>query len=148
MYSLAMSSEYIYAACSTFILKLDHEGNTVEKITVDKSTYSVAVNKQQEIISASCSTNKVSVRSQCGKKMYSYSHENLWYPYGLDVSFCGNIFVYGQTSNNIHVLTPKAELLKIFEIICPRCIRFKENSYICFVGSKKNKTKVWDFVPT
>ena len=149
VYSLAMPSEYVYAACSTFILKLDREGNTVEKITVDKFTNSVAVNKHQEIISSSCSTDEVSVRSQCGKKMYSYSHENLQYPYGLDVTFCGNIFVCGQTSNNIHVLTPTAELLKIFEFACPRCIRFKENSYICFVGSsKKNKTKVWNFVPT
>ena len=148
MYSLAVSSEYIYAACSSFILKLDQEGNTVAKITVDKSTYSVAVNKQQEIISSSCETNKVSVMSQCGKKMYSYSHDNLQYPYGLDVSFCGNIFVCGQTSNNIHMLTPTAELLKVFEIASPMCIRFKENSYICFVGSKGNKTKIWDFVPT
>ncbi|XP_078320301.1 uncharacterized protein LOC111114055 [Crassostrea virginica] len=148
IYSFAVSSEYVYAACSTFILKLDHEGNTVEKIIVDTSTYSVAVNKQQEIISSSCETHKLSVRSQCGKKMYSYSHEKLRYPYGLDVSFCGNIFVCEQTSNNIHVLTPTAELLKVFEIASPRCIRFKENSYICFVGSKGNKTKIWDFVPT
>ena len=148
VYSLAMSSEYIYAACLEFILKLDHEGNNVEKIRVDKLTYSVAINRQQEIISSSCETHEVSVRSQCGKKMYSYSHENLQYPYGLDVTFCGSIFVCGQLSNNIHVLTPKAELLKIFEIVCPRCIRFKENSYICFVGSKENKTKVWNFVPT
>ena len=115
---------------------------------VDTATYSVAVNEQQEIISSSCETNKISVMSQCGKKIYSYSHENLLYPYGLDVSFCGNIFVCGQTSNNIHVLTPTAELLKVLEIDCPRCIRFKENSYICFVCSKGNKTKVWDFVPT
>lgn len=49
-----------------------------------------------------------------GEKLHSYSHAKLKYPYGLDVNFSGNIFVVGQESKSIHVLTPKAELLKIF----------------------------------
>nr|XP_022305488.1 E3 ubiquitin-protein ligase TRIM31-like [Crassostrea virginica] len=40
------------------------EGNTVEQIAVDKDTYSVAVNKQEEIISSSCDTHQVTVRNQ------------------------------------------------------------------------------------
>ena len=144
---MAKSSEFIYAACSTFILKLDHEGNTVEQIAVDNCTYSVAVNKRQEIISSSCSTHKVTVMNQPGVRIYSYSHENLRHPYGLDVNFSGKIFVAGQWSNNIHVLTPKAELLRIFEVARPRCIKFKENSYTCIVGSVSATTKVYEFLP-
>ncbi|XP_078320303.1 uncharacterized protein LOC144621324 [Crassostrea virginica] len=147
VYHLAISSEFIYVACSTFILKLDHKGNTVGKITVDSLTYSVAVNKQQEIISSSCSTDNVTVMNQAGLRMYSYSHENLKYPFSLHVNISGNIFVAGETSNNIHVLTPSAELLKIFEVASPRCIRFKENSYICIVGSNKGTSKVYEFLP-
>lgn len=79
-----------------------------------------------------------------GKKMYSYSHEKLQYPHGLNVNFSGNIFVAGQWSNNIHVLTPRAELLKIFDVDSPRFIRFKENSYVCLVGCD-NSTKVYEF---
>nr|XP_022310333.1 E3 ubiquitin/ISG15 ligase TRIM25-like [Crassostrea virginica] len=104
IYHLTKSTEFIYAACSDFILKLDQEGNIVEQIAVDKHTFSVAVNKRQEIISSSCHTNQVTVRNQSGAKLHSYSHENLKYPYSLDVNFSGNIFVAGHSSNNIHVL--------------------------------------------
>ena len=119
-----MSSEFLYAACSNCILKLNHEGNTVKKISVETSTYSVAVNKKEEIISSSCKTNPVTVMDQSGTKLYSYSHENLRNPHSLDVNFSGYIFVAGLTSNNIHVLTPTAELLRIFEFTSPKCIRF------------------------
>ena len=137
----------MYAACSDFILKLDHEGNTVKKIPVDTSTYSVVVNKQEEIISCSSYTHKVTVMNQSGTKLHSYSREKLKFPVSLDVNFSGCIFVTGQLSNNIHVLTPTAELLRIFEVVSPRCIRFKEDSYMCIVGSTKDATKVYEFVP-
>nr|XP_022306579.1 protein PML-like [Crassostrea virginica]XP_022306580.1 protein PML-like [Crassostrea virginica] len=147
VYQLAISPEFMYAACSNFILKLDHEGNTVKNISVDRLTYSVAVNKQEEIISSSYYTNQVTVMNQSGTKLHSYSHENLRNPYSLDVNFSGYIFVAGYGSNNIHVLTPTAELLRIFEVVSPRCIRFKENSYMCIVGSNEGPTKVYEFVP-
>lgn len=84
--------------------------------------------------------------SSCGEKMYTYSHKKLKYPHGLDVNFTGNIFVAGRDSRNIHVLTPKAELLKIFAIESrPTCIKFKENSNVCFVGSDEKTTKVYTF---
>ena len=147
VYQLAISSEFMYAACSSFILKLDHEGNTVKKIPVDKFTHSVAVNKQEEIISSSLKTNQVTVMNQSGTKQHSYSHENLKNPFSLDVNFSGYIFVAGEWSNNIHVLTPTAELLRIFEVELPKCIRFKENSYMFIVGSSVGPTKVYEFLP-
>ena len=146
VFQLAISSEFMYAACSNFILKLDHEGNTVKNISVDSWTYSVAVNKQEEIISSSCKTHKVAVMNQSGAELHSYSHGNLRYPSSLDVNFSGCIFVAGQHSHNIHVLTPAAELLKIFEVVSPRRIRFKENSFMCIVGSNEGPTKVYEFV--
>lgn len=79
-------------------------------------------------------------------KIYSYFHEKLRHPRGLDVNFSGNIFVAGQGSINIHVLTPSAELLKMFNVASPKCIKFKENSYMCFVGSLLNSTtQVYEF---
>lgn len=47
-------------------------------------------------------------------------------------------------SNNMHVLTPRAELLKVFDIASPRFIRFKKKSYVCLVVSD-NRTKVYVF---
>nr|XP_022306577.1 uncharacterized protein LOC111112968 isoform X2 [Crassostrea virginica]XP_022306578.1 uncharacterized protein LOC111112968 isoform X2 [Crassostrea virginica] len=147
VFQLAISPEFMYAACSNFILKLDHEGNTVKKIPVDTSTYSVVVNKQKEIISCSSYTHKVTVMNQSGAKLNLYSHENLRNPISLDVNFSGCIFVAGQRSNNIHVLTPTTELLRIFEVASPNCIRLNENSYMCIVGSNEGPTKVYEFVP-
>ncbi|XP_052707666.1 E3 ubiquitin-protein ligase TRIM39-like [Crassostrea angulata] len=142
---LAVTSGYVYAACSSFIVKFDLEGNIVQRYDeVEDWTYSVAVNNRDEIISSSCLTQHVTVMENSGKKMYSYSHEKLINPRGLNVNFSRNIFVAGQWSQNIHVLTPKAELLKIFDVASPRFIRFKENSYVCLVGSG-NSTKVYEF---
>lgn len=56
-----------------------------------------------------------------------------------------NIFVAGRDSNNIHILTPKAELLKIFEVESPRYIKFKEHTNMRFVGSFVKTTKVYEF---
>lgn len=145
VYSLAISPEFVYVACSNCIVRFGSEHKTVKKFTVDMCTFSVAINKSNEIISSSCSTHKVTVMDDSGEKLHSYSHAKLKYPYGLDVNFSGNIFVVGQKSKNIHVLTPKAELLKIFEVESPRCIKFKENSNVCFVGSEEGTTKVYEF---
>lgn len=95
--------------------------------------------------------------SSSDEKMYTYSSSyygyyglvrQLRYPRGLDVNFTGNIFVAGKDSCNIHVLTPKAELLKIFAIDSgspPTSIKLKENSNVCFVGSCEATTKVYEF---
>lgn len=145
MYQLAISSGFVYAACSDFIVKFDSEGNIVKRYKVDRKTKSVTINKSGEIISSSCSTNIITIIDNSGEKLHSYFHAKLKYPYGLDVNFSGNIFVAGRDSNNIHVLTPQAELLKICEVESPMCIKFKDDSNVCFVGSYKNTTKVFEF---
>lgn len=145
VYSLAVSSGFVYAACSDLILKFDSKGNVVQQYKVDKCTFSVAINNKNEVISSNCEKHNVTVMDTSGKKMYLYTHEKLIYPYGLDVNFSGEIFVAGNGSNNIHVLTPTAELLKIYEVESPRSIKFKENSYMCFVGSETRTTKVYEF---
>lgn len=145
VYQLAVTSGYVYAACSDFIVKFDSEGNVVQRYDgVENSTYSVTVNNRDEIISSGSWTNRVIVMDSSGKKIYSYSHEKLRYPRGLNVNFSGNIFVAGLLSNNIHVLTPRAELMNILNIVSPSFIRFKEKSYVCLVGSG-NSTKVYEF---
>lgn len=145
VYQLAVTSGYVYAACSSFIVKFDLEGNIVQRYDeVENWTYSVAVNNRDEIISSGSWSNRVTVMDSFGKKIYSYSHEKLGHPRGLNVNFSGNIFVAGLFSNNIHVLTPRAELMNIFDVASPSFIRFKENSYVCLVGSG-NSTKVYEF---
>lgn len=160
VYGLAISKEFLYAACSEVIIKYDHIGCIVQRYSVNKNTFSVATNNNNEIISSSCDTHKVTVMSSSGEKLYTHSNmytgecsiliacRRLRYPQGLDVNFTGNIFVAGKGSYNIHVLTPKAELLKIFAIDSespPISIKLKENSNVCFVGFCETTTKVYEF---
>lgn len=89
--------------------------------------------------------------------MYTYptsyfASKTLRYPQGLDVNFTGkfniHVFVAGKYSRNVHVLTPKAELLKIFAIDSespPISIKLKENSNVCYVGFCETTTKVYEF---
>lgn len=85
------------------------------------------------------------VMDNFGKKMYLYIYEKLIYLYGLDVNFFGEIFVVGNSSNNIYVLIFIVELLKIYEVELLRCIKFKENLYVCFVGFEIKIIKVYEF---
>lgn len=85
------------------------------------------------------------VMDNFGKRMYLYIYEKLIYLYGLDVNFLGEIFVVGEKSNNIYVLIFIVELLKIYEVELLRCIKFKENLYVCFVGFEIKIIKVYEF---
>lgn len=146
VYQLAVSSGFVYAACSDVIVKFDSDGNVVQRYNgIDIWTYSVAINKRDDIISSSCLSDRVTVMDNSGVKLYSYSHEDLEKPISLDVNFSGNIFVAGQRSNNIHLLTTNAELLKIFVVASPRFIKLKTNSYVCLIGSENSTTKVYEF---
>lgn len=85
------------------------------------------------------------VMDNFGKKMYLYIYEKLKFLYGLDVNFFGEIFVVGKQSNNIYVLIFIVELLKIYEVELLKCIKFKENLYVCFVGFEIKIIKVYEF---
>lgn len=43
VYSLAISSRFVYAACLDFIVKFDSEGNVVKRYKVEENTMSVTV---------------------------------------------------------------------------------------------------------
>lgn len=105
----------------------------------------MVINNKNEVISFSCDKNNVMVMDNFGKGMYLYSYEKLIYLYGLDVNFIGEIFVVGKYSNNIYVLIFIVELLKIYEVKLLRCIIFKENLYVCFVGFEIKIIKVYEF---
>lgn len=67
-YSLAISEKFVYVACSEVIIKYDHTGRTVQQYPVNKNTFSVATNNNNEKISSSCDTHIVTVMSSSGKK--------------------------------------------------------------------------------
>lgn len=137
VYSLAISSGFVYAACLDFIVKFDSEGNIVKRYKVEENTMSVTVNTSNEIISSSCKTDNVIVINNSGEKLHSYFHAKLKYPCGLEVNLSRNIFVAGGVVAVIHFPMHKKIL----------CISFvlKRTSVSCvhvILGSNMSKCEI------
>lgn len=145
VYSLVVLLEFVYVVCLNCIVRFGFEEKIVKMFIVDNCIFFVVINKLNEIISFSCSIYKVIVMDDFGEKLYLYFYVKFKYLYGFDVNFFGNIFVVGKESKNVYVLIFKVELLKIFEVELLRCIKFKENFNVCFVGFGEGIIKVYEF---
>ncbi|KAK3604071.1 hypothetical protein CHS0354_014377 [Potamilus streckersoni] len=66
-----------------------------------------------------------------GKTLFTYSPDNLQNPFGVAVDRYDNIYVLGNSSNNIHQLAPDGSVQQIVNIGVPRYPRT-----ICFHKSK------------
>lgn len=75
--------------------------------------------------------------------MFTYHHRELIDVYGLAVDRYGFIFVNGQKSDIIHILSEDGELLKMLEFKSPQCIKFEENSSKFFVVSSEGVVKIF-----
>lgn len=145
-FGVTYMSEFLYVACDDVIIKMNCYGDFVCDFQTEKETYSVAVNKKNHIVSSSCSSHSVLAIDEYGQRLFQYKHPDLKYPYGLDVDSEGYIFVAGRDSNNIHILSPTGELIKILPALKPKCIKFRKDSRVCLIGSEKAcKTKLCDF---
>ncbi|XP_061169477.1 E3 ubiquitin-protein ligase Midline-1-like [Saccostrea echinata] len=145
-FGITCRSGFIYVACGTFILKMDTVGNVISNLKTEEKTHSVALNRNNHIISSSCSSHSVTSMNEIGERFFRYTHPDLKYPYGLDVDYEGYIYVCGRDSNNIYVLLPSGELLQILKTSKPNCIKFKKDSRVCFIGSYKScSTKICEF---
>lgn len=72
-----------------------------------------------------------------GNEIWTYKHDELKGSYGLDKDPQNNIYVAGMKSNNIHILSNEGSLLRILGgFNNPTCIKFKINSFNCFVVSQ------------
>lgn len=145
-FGVTYMSEFLYVACDDVIIKMNCYGDFVCDFQTEKETYSVAVNKKNHIVSSSCSSHSVLAIDEYGQRLFQYKHPDLKYPYGLDVDSEGYIFVAGRDSNNIHILSPTGELIKILPALKPKCIKFRKDSRVCLIGSEKAcKTKLCEF---
>lgn len=145
-FGVTYMSEFLYVACDDVIIKMNCYGDFVCDFQTEKETYSVAVNKKNHIVSSSCSSHSVLAIDEYGQRLFQYKHPDLKYPYGLDVDSEGYIFVAGRDSNNIHILSPMGELIKILPALKPKCIKFRKDSRVCLIGSEKAcKTKLCEF---
>lgn len=80
-----------------------------------------------------------------GNILFTYNHEELKNPYGLTTDGKGNIFVNGNTSNNIHILSREGKLLRIVTgVKSPTCIKFQNAINRFFVGTSTGDIKVFE----
>lgn len=69
--------------------------------------------------------------------MFKYKYLEFKYFYGLDMDLEGYIFVVGRDSNNIYIFFLIGELIKIILVFKLKCIKFRKDFRVCFIGSEK-----------
>lgn len=78
-----------------------------------------------------------------GRELWQYEHSELKRPWGLTKDFVENIYIAGNFSNNIHMLSSAGYALKIFEQIPlpSRMILRKESNDEFYVVSASTSVK-------
>uniref|UniRef100_A0A8W8I4Q2 Tripartite motif-containing protein 56 n=2 Tax=Magallana gigas TaxID=29159 RepID=A0A8W8I4Q2_MAGGI len=111
------------------------------------SIYDVAIDDDNNVIYSSHSQHIVKKQGiVTGNILFTYNHEELKNPYGLTTDGKGNIFVNGNNSNNIHILSGEGKLLRIVTgVKSPTCIKFQNAINRFFVGTLTGDIKIFEF---
>ncbi|XP_062574359.1 uncharacterized protein LOC134236214 [Saccostrea cucullata] len=119
-----------------------------QRISSDlSSVYDVAMDAEENIIYSSYNQYIVRKQDKTGYVLFSYTHEKLQRPYGLTLDKFENIYVNGKDSNNIHILSPAGEQLRILEgVQQPQCIKFQVDGNKFFVGEEDGRVKIFEFI--
>ncbi|KAK3611290.1 hypothetical protein CHS0354_004936 [Potamilus streckersoni] len=81
----------------------------------------IAVNSSNTLVYVTVSnTNSLHCFNMKGRKMYTYSPDNLKWPYGVAVDREDNIYVVGHDSHNIHQLSPEGCLIQVITTGVPQ----------------------------
>ncbi|KAL3891411.1 hypothetical protein ACJMK2_003673 [Sinanodonta woodiana] len=81
-----------------------------------------------------------------GKKLFTYSPNNLRYPMGVDVDRYDNIYILGKDSNNLHQLSPDGTIQQVVNIGVPRypmAICIHQSKGIIIVTSSDERRKLY-----
>lgn len=142
---IAKFQEYLYVTRPTSIIKLDKQGNILKTYPTRKWTYSVTVTGSGDIVHCHYGGNSVTAMHDDGQTLWVYKHPQLIGPVSVTVDFLDNIYVAGEQSNNIHILSGKGKLLRILsDVPKPFCMRFKEGSLSFLVVTNGNCVKVYN----
>ena len=109
----------------------------------------VALDDENNVIYSIQSQHIVRKQSKVGNVLFSYTHEKLKSPNGLDVNRNGEIFVGGNSSNNVHILSKNGKLLRILEgVNHPTWVKYRDDTKQLFVMEADSKIKVLEFTPS
>ncbi|KAL3891403.1 hypothetical protein ACJMK2_003665 [Sinanodonta woodiana] len=118
------------------------------------STYNhnncLAVNNMKTRVYVSmCDLNSLLCFDMKGTKLFTYSPDNLRFPNGVAVDIYDNIYVLGNSSDNIHQLSPDGSVQQVVNTGVPRypkaiCIHQSKNILI-ITNISEEKTKLHMF---
>lgn len=79
--------------------------------------------------------------------LFKYTHKELNKPFGLTVDGHGNIFVNGNDTNNIHIVSNDGKIIRILEgVQNPTYIKFLRGTYRFLVGECGGRVKVFELL--
>jgi hypothetical protein len=109
-------------------------------------TDDVAVDNEESVIYSSHNRSTVRKVDRKGNIIFTYTHEELKCPYGLAVDRCSNIYVNGNESHNVHILSRSGEVLRILNgvVTNPQCINIQEGGNRLFVGEAGGVVKIFE----
>lgn len=147
VYGITGLNGYLYVACLTHILKLDTNGQILKRYKVDGSN-NVHVTSTQSglIVFGDYMSEIITAIAEDGRVVWKYQSHNLKRPHDLDTDSCGNIYVAGSQSNNVHVLSNIGEPVRVIEgISSPFFFKINEEERVACVCSKNKKIFVYRF---
>ncbi|XP_061174013.1 E3 ubiquitin-protein ligase Midline-1-like [Saccostrea echinata] len=145
-FGMSQSGNTIAIGCQLTLKVLDKDFQNIRSSSDLRNMYDVAVNVEENIIYSSYTDHIIRKEDRKGNVLFTYYHEELKSPYGLTVDRHGIIYVNGHKSNNIHILSPDGENLRILKGVKePLCIKFQENSNRFFVAETGGTVKIFEF---
>lgn len=147
VYVITGLNGYLYVACRTHILKLDTNGQIFKKYDVDGSkNVHVTSTRSGLIVYGDYVSEIITSMTEDGHVVWKYQSPNLKQPRDLDTDSCGNVYVAGSKSNNVHVLSNTGELVRVIEDIpSPYFFKINEEERVACVCSNKNTIYVYHF---
>ncbi|XP_056022023.1 tripartite motif-containing protein 45-like [Ostrea edulis] len=145
-YGISQSGNTIAIGGLTVLEVLSADFQKCSRSSDVEKLYDVAVDMAENIINSSYTRHKVWKQDRGGNVLFTYSDAELQRPYGLTVDRVGNLYVNGNLSNNIHILSQTGKKLRILnDVKKPQCIKFQK-TYRFFVGEAGGRVKIFEFI--
>lgn len=139
VYGIASWNGCLYVTCRYKILKLDRMGQILKEYNNGiRMLYNrhLVVTSTGIIVYSNSRTNRVKAMTDEGQDVWSYKSDNLQNPLDLDTDFYDNIYVAGNGSRNIHVLSNSGELIRLIDNVpSPLSCKIDEEEGIIYVAS-------------
>lgn len=145
-FSVSVFQENLVVGCNNAILHLETNGKEQKIIPAEGRVLDViSLNIGNIVYIGRTVTGMRIVRGieSNGRELWKYEHSELKRPWGLTKDFVENIYIAGNFSNNIHMLSSAGYALKIFEQIPlpSRMILRKESNDEFYVVSASTSVK-------